>query len=319
MTVIGIDVGGTTIKGAAVNDKGKMFDTFTVPVSKFEKGEEVLERLADAVKAYIKETKKIGKVVGIGMGIPGVIDSKNGLVCASANLPLWNDLKVKEIMENLTGLPVKITNDANASALGEVKFGAGNNCETAIMLTLGTGVGCGVILNGKLFEGNEGKGAELGHSTLILGGRQCSCGRKGCFEAYASATGLILDTEEMIEKHPESKMKEIAIQFGKVNGRVAFKAARDYEDPWGIQVVDQYISYLGEGLLNVCNIFRPNLIILSGGVANEGTYLIDRVQQYIKERDYGYKNTPEVKVVQGQLGYDSGKIGAAALFFKEGI
>ena len=316
MTVIGIDVGGTTIKGAAVTSKGKMYKTFTVPVSKYEKGVEVMERLAQAVNDYIAENKdEIGTIEGIGMGIPGVIDSKKGVVCASANLPLWTDLKVKEIIEKLTGLPVKVSNDANAAALGEVRFGAGDNCETAIMLTLGTGVGCGVVLNGQLFEGNEGKGAELGHSTLILGGRKCGCGRKGCFEAYASASGLIYDTEQMIEKHPESKMKKIAIQFGKVNGRVAFKAAREYEDPWAIKVVDQYISYLGEGLLNICNIFRPNLIILSGGVANEGDYLIERVQEYIKERDYGYKNSPEVKVVQGKLGYDSGKIGAAALFF----
>ena len=316
MTVIGIDVGGTTIKGAAVTSEGKMFKTFTVPVSKYEKGKEVMERLAQAINDYIATYKdEIGTIEGIGMGIPGVIDSKKGIVCASANLPLWTDLKVKEIIEKLTGLPVRISNDANAAALGEVRFGAGDNCETAIMLTLGTGVGCGVVLNGRLFEGNEGKGAELGHSTLILGGRKCGCGRKGCFEAYASASGLIYDTEQMIEKHPESKMKKIAIQFGKVNGRVAFKAAREYEDPWAIKVVDQYISYLGEGLLNICNIFRPNLIILSGGVANEGDYLIERVQEYIKERDYGYKNSPEVKVVQGKLGYDSGKIGAAALFF----
>jgi glucokinase len=316
MTVIGIDVGGTTIKGAAVTSEGKMYKAFTVPVSKYEKGKEVMERLAKTILDYIKENQyEIGEISGIGMGIPGVIDSKKGVVCYSANLPLWADLEVKSIIEKLTGLPVKVSNDANAAALGEVRFGAGNNCETAIMLTLGTGVGCGVVLNGQLFEGNEGKGAELGHSTLILGGRQCSCGRKGCFEAYASASGLIYDTEQMIEKHPETKMKKIAIQFGKVNGRVAFKAAREYEDPWAIKVVDQYISYLGEGLLNICNIFRPNLIILSGGVANEGDYLIERVQEYIKERDYGYKNSPEVKVVNGKLGYDSGKIGAAALFF----
>ena len=229
MTVIGIDVGGTTIKGAAVTSEGKMYKTFTVPVSKYEKGVEVMERLAQAVNDYIATYKdEIGTIEGIGMGIPGVIDSKKGVVCASANLPLWTDLKVKEIIEKLTGLPVKVSNDANAAALGEVRFGAGDNCETAIMLTLGTGVGCGVVLNGQLFEGNEGKGAELGHSTLILGGRKCGCGRKGCFEAYASASGLIYDTEQMIEKHPESKMKKIAIQFGKVNGRVAFKAAREY-------------------------------------------------------------------------------------------
>lgn len=315
MTVIGIDVGGTSIKGAAVNESGKMFDTFTVSVSKNEKGIDVLTRLASTVKKYISTHSEIGEVSGIGMGVPGVIDSTNGIVCHSANLPFWANLNVKSVMEKLTGLPVKITNDANAAILGEVKFGAGDNCETAIMLTLGTGIGCGVVLNGKLFEGNEGKGAEFGHSTLMIGGRQCSCGRKGCFEAYASASALIRDTEEAIAKHPKTKMKEIAVQYGAVNGRVAFKAARDFQDPWAIKVVDQYITYLGEGLLNICNIFRPNMIILSGGIANEGKYLFERVTKYIKDRDYGYKNSPEVKVVQGKLGYDSGKIGAAALFF----
>lgn len=315
MTVIGIDVGGTSIKGAAVNESGKMFDTFTVSVSKNEKGIDVLTRLASTVKKYISTHSEIGEVSGIGMGVPGVIDSTNGIVCHSANLPFWANLNVKSVMEKLTGLPVKITNDANAAILGEVKFGAGDNCETAIMLTLGTGIGCGVVLNGKLFEGNEGKGAEFGHSTLMIGGRQCSCGRKGCFEAYASASALIRDTQEAIAKHPKTKMKEIAVQYGAVNGRVAFKAARDFQDPWAIKVVDQYITYLGEGLLNICNIFRPNMIILSGGIANEGKYLFERVTKYIKDRDYGYKNSPEVKVVQGKLGYDSGKIGAAALFF----
>lgn len=315
MTVIGIDVGGTSIKGAAVTDKGHMFDVFTIDVDKNEKGIDVLDRLAATIKQYVATHSEIGEISGIGMGVPGVIDSKRGVVCYSANLPYWSNLEVKNIMEKLTGLPVKITNDANAAILGEVKFGAGDNCETAIMLTLGTGIGCGVVLNGHLFEGNEGKGAEFGHSTLMVGGRQCSCGRKGCFEAYASASALIRDTEEAIDAHPESIMKTIAVQFGKVNGRVAFKAAREFNDPYAIEVVDQYITYLGEGLLNICNIFRPNLIILSGGIANEGAYFFERVQQYLKDRDYGYKNSPEVKVVQGKLGYDSGKIGAAALFF----
>ena len=244
MTVIGIDVGGTTIKGAAVTSEGKMYKTFTVPVSKYEKGVEVMERLAQAVNDYIAENKdEIGTIEGIGMGIPGVIDSKKGVVCASANLPLWADLKVKEIIEKLTGLPVKVSNDANAAALGEVRFGAGDNCETAIMLTLGTGVGCGVVLNGQLFEGNEGKGAELGHSTLILGGRKCGCGRKGCFEAYASATALIRETKKMMDMHQESRLGEVAHKLGKIDARVAFEAER-LGDKCGHILVENYVKYL---------------------------------------------------------------------------
>ena len=315
MVIIGIDVGGTSIKGAAVNDKGQMFDTFSMPVDKSEDGKETLVKLSALINQYISTHSELGPVFGIGMGIPGVIDTKRGIVCNSANLPTWENLEVKRIVEEQTGLPVKITNDANAAALGEVKFGAGNNCNTAVMITLGTGVGGGIVIDGKLFEGNEGKGAELGHTTLIYGGRQCSCGRKGCFEAYASATGLIKDTKDAIEKHPDSKMADVANKYGEVNGRVAFDAAKEYGDIYAIEVINQYVEYLGEGLLNICNIFRPNLIILSGGVANAGEYLFERVEKYMKERDYGYKNSPEVKVVPGTLGYDSGKIGAAALFF----
>ena len=315
MIAIGIDIGGTSIKGAAVDSYGKVYDVFSMPTDKNKTGQEEMHILADLIKKYIKEHQFNEPIKGVGLGIPGVIDSEHGVVGYSANLPLWENLNVKEILEKELGLPVRITNDANAAAYGEAKFGAGKDFPTVIMITLGTGVGGGIVLDGKLFEGNEGKGAELGHMTLVLNGRDCGCGRKGCFEQYASATGLIADATSFMRKHPDSIMNTVAKELGTVDARVPFIAERR-GDRFAHEVVENYIMYLGEGLLNYCNIFRPNMIILSGGIANEGESFLARVNQYLLDHDFGYKRTPTVKLAVAKLGYDSGKIGAAALFFE---
>ena len=244
----------------------------------------------------------------------GTLDVKNGIVNYANNLG-WENLHVADIFHEYLPYPVRLTNDANAASLGEAKYGAGKAYENIIMLTLGTGVGGGIILNGKLYEGNEGKGAELGHSVIVVDGEQCTCGRKGCLETYASATALIRETKKAMQTHKRSLMWEVCPDIDLVGGKVPFEAAKQ-GDKVAIEVLDNYIKYLGEGILNFCNIFRPNVVVLSGGIANAGDYLFDRVNKYIKDRNYGYKMTPEVKVVPAELGYDSGKIGAAALFFE---
>ena len=152
------------------------------------------------------------------------------------------------------------------------------------------------------------------HIVIELDGRQCGCGRKGCLEAYASATAIINDTKKAMEEHPESLMHKVAEELGKIDGRVAFKAARQ-GDQVALQVVDQYIYFLCEGIMNYCNIFRPNVVILSGGIANEGDYLFDKINDFLKLHQYGFPKSPVVKVVPAKLGYDSGKIGAASLLF----
>lgn len=312
MIAIGIDIGGTSIKGAAVDSKGKVYDVFSMPVTKGEKGEETIAKLNALVNEYIASHHFDEPIVGIGLGVPGIIDSVNGIVASSANLK-WENFPIRKLMEEGTGLKVKITNDANAAALGEARFGAGKNYSSSIMITLGTGVGGGIVIDNKLVEGNQGKGAELGHMVIVLNGRECGCGRKGCFEAYASATGLVADTKIAMNKHPESKMHEIAEKNGKIDARVAFQAEK-LGDPAAKEVIDQYVMYLSEGLMNYCNIFRPEAFILSGGIANEGDNLTHRVIKYLKDRDYGYKNAPSVDILVATLGYDSGKIGAACLF-----
>ena len=307
MLAIGIDIGGTSIKGAAVNDEGKVFDVFSMPVIKGEKQEETINKLAKLICEYMKEHNyNKDNVVGIGMGVPGTLNTSKGTVDYSNNLDWWN-LPISKMISDATGLPVRITNDANAAALAEAKYGAGRKYKNIVMLTLGTGVGGGVIIDGKLFEGYQGKGAELGHAVVVVDGRECTCGRLGCLEAYVSATGLIKDTKAMMEAHKDSKMWEISEKLGKIDGRVAFEAARA-GDPYGIQLVENYIHYLGEGINNYLNIFRPEAIVLSGGIANEKEYLNTRLFNYCRDRYFGYRNTPAVDIVTSELGYDSGKI-----------
>ena len=313
MIAIGIDIGGMSIKGAAVDSNGRVYEKFSMPFIKGEPGEETIRKLAEIVKEYIAANGLENKIVGIGLGSPGTLDIKNGIVNYANNLG-WENLHVADIFHEILPYPVRLTNDANAASLGEAKYGAGKSYDSIIMLTLGTGVGGGIIINGKLYEGNEGKGAELGHSVIVVDGEQCTCGRKGCLETYASASALIRETKKAMHSNRRSLMWKVCPDIDLVGGKVPFEAAKQ-GDKTAIDVLDNYIKYLGEGILNFCNIFRPNVIVLSGGIANAGDYLFDRVNKYIKDRNYGYKMTPEVKVVPAELGYDSGKIGAAALFF----
>ena len=314
MIAIGIDIGGTSIKGAGITKEGKVLKVFSMPVVKGDSQDATINKLIEAINNYIKEQGfKKEEILGIGLGVPGVMDTKAGVITYSNNLQ-WYDLPIVDLIEKGTGLNVKITNDANAAALGEAKYGAGKKYKNIIMITLGTGVGGGIIIDGKIFEGNLGKGAELGHSVLVLDGEQCSCGRKGCFEAYASATALIRDTKRAMDKNKKSKCWEISEKLGKVDARVAFEAERA-GDEVGHQLVENYVKYLGEGCLNYFNIFRPEALILSGGIANEGEYLLSRLRKYFEDRNYGFQGTPKVDLLVSELGYDSGKIGAGALFF----
>ncbi|MGI6713843.1 MAG: ROK family protein [Bacilli bacterium] len=315
MIAIGIDIGGTSIKGAAITEKGKVLEVFSLPVIAGDSQETTINNLIATVKKYIVEQGfKQEEILGIGLGVPGSIDSVRGYCDYSNNLK-WSNLPIVKMFEKEFALPIKITNDANAAALGEAKFGAGRKFKNMILLTLGTGVGGGIIIDGKLYEGNAGKGAELGHTVTKMNGRKCTCGRKGCLEAYASATGLIFDTKQAMKKDNKSLMWKISKELGIIDARVAFEAAKQ-GDQTAQKVVDNYIMYLGEGLLNFFNIFRPEAVVLSGGIANQGEYLFGRLDAYCQERKYGFECTPAVKILGSELGYDSGKIGAAALFFQ---
>ena len=314
MIVIGVDVGGTSIKGGAINDKGEVLDTFSLRTDRRALPEVTFGLIADAINEFIKTHQYDEPYAGVGLGIPGLINQETGIVASSPNLPTWLNFNIKTFLEERIDLPIRVVNDASAAALGEAKFGCGKKHKYLLMITLGTGVGGGIVFNGQLIDGYMNMGAQLGHSIIQVNGRPCSCGRKGCLEAYCSATALVRETNRIIKYHPDTMMHQIVKEHGKVDARVAFMGDR-LGDKYAHRLVEDYVKNLSEGLLSFCNIFRPEIIVLSGGVANEGDYLISRVKKYMEERDYGYKNAPEVIIKKAELGYDSGKIGAASLFF----
>ena len=314
MIVIGVDIGGGSMKGAAIRDNGQILDDFTIPMDRFAGPEVTFSFLADTINEFINNHHYDEKISGVGLGVPGLIDKEKGIVASSPNMPKWLNFNIIEFLSKKIDLPIRIVNDASAAALGEAKFGSGKQYQYLIMLTLGTGVGGGIVFDGKLIDGNESKGAQLGHATLVFNGRKCGCGRRGCLEAYASATALKKSTTYALNKHPESLMHKIVEDEGKVSAKTAFLAARE-GDETAIKVVNDYVMYLSEGIMDICNIFRPQVIVLSGGVANEGEYLISKIENYLIEHEYGYKNAPKVVIKNAELGYNAGKVGAASLFF----
>lgn len=307
---VGIDLGGTFIKGGIVDDLGNILVSDQTPTESDKGAERVAANIAALAQALMK---KLGlqndDVEGLGMGVPGMIDSKAGNVIYSNNLA-WKDFKIGAAVEKQTGLKVKIANDANVAALGEVKFGAAKDCEDMVMLTLGTGVGGGVVAEGRLIEGNKSAGAELGHAVIVADGEQCSCGRKGCLEAYASASALIRDTKRAMQAHKDSKMWEIG-SLDAVTGKTAF----DYKDKdcYAKEVIDKYIKHLAIGITNFANIFRPEKVVLGGGVCAQGDALVKPLQTLLNKDLFAGELGPQVPIVTASLGNTAGILGAAAL------
>ncbi len=307
---VGIDLGGTFIKGGIVDDLGNIIYKDKTPTEGEKGGDKVAENIAGLVESLLKNTGlSAGEVQGIGMGAPGMIDSKAGVVIYSNNLH-WKDLAVAKKVSDLTGIKVKIANDANVAALGEAKFGAAKGCQNMVMFTLGTGVGGGIIAEGKLIEGNKSAGAEIGHMVIVANGEQCTCGRKGCMEAYSSATALIRDTKRAMQAHKDSKMWEIG-SLDEVTGKTAF----DYKDvdPYAKAVVDSYIEHLAFGITNAANVFRPEFVLLGGGVCGEGDALIKPLQAILDRDLFAGDLGPYVEIKVAELGNSAGLLGAAAL------
>lgn len=309
---IGIDIGGMSFKIGIVDENGNIAFRDVLKVTTNNSQEEMIELLANKVNDLIK-TNNVSKddILGIGIGCPGSINSNTG-VCDYSNNLKWENLPVVEIIEKITNIKCKITNDANAATLGEVKFGCGLGYKNVIMLTLGTGVGGGIVLNGTLYEGNEGKGAELGHAIIKVNGKRCTCGRKGCLEAYASTSALIKDTKRLVSQNKQSKLWTELKDLNLINGKYIFEYAKQ-GDEVAVKALDNYINYLKEGILNYCNIFRPELIILGGGISAQEDYILSRLIPLLEKEYYGFKNTPKVEIKCAKLGNDAGIIGAAYL------
>ena len=316
MYYVGVDIGGMSIKTGIVNREGEIVFSSVIETEKIDP-ELQIKKLGEDILRLIDESKiDKNSIKGIGVGCPGAIASKEGKVLYSSNLK-WTDFPLKKILEDYTGYTVRIANDADAATIGEIMFGCAKGYSNVIMLTLGTGIGGGIVINRKLYEGTHGVVAELGHITLRTGGLPCGCGRRGCFEQYASATALIRQTKDEMLKNKNSKMWYYADNdIDKVNGKVAFLAAK-CGDKSAKKVVEKYVEYLSEGVLDYCNIFRPDAFILGGGLSKEGKYLTDKVVKYLDNNDYGYPGSPRSEVLTATLGNNAGIIGAASLIAED--
>ncbi|MBP5242398.1 MAG: ROK family protein [Clostridia bacterium] len=311
MIYVGIDLGGMSAKSAVFQD-GKMLLKERVVTNPSDGLEGVARKLAAlAEDVTVHAGLDFADVQAIGIGSPGVIDSAAGVVVKWSNYR-WLNAPLGERVSSITGKPVYVTNDANAAALGEAKFGAGAKYKDCILITLGTGVGSGIVLNGKLFEGFYSAGGEAGHMTLVVDGKPCGCGRKGCFEQYASATALIAQTREAMLDNPDSILWEITNgSLDKVDGFAAFKGAKFGDEAAG-KIVDRYIKYLGEGIANLVNIFRPQAIMLGGGVSNQGENLLVPLRAYVDKQIYVSTKYAPLDIVKAELGNDAGIYGACA-------
>mgnify|MGYP001623054193 FL=1 len=309
---IGIDFGGMSAKAGLFDAKAKLIAKDTVKTSKDDSYITTVTKMAQLVKKICSDNEvSLKNVVRIGLASPGVIDGKAGVVVRWGNYN-WTDRPlVKDLSEKL-GLEVRIVNDANAAAYGEYVFGAAKSYKNNILLTLGTGIGIGIILDGKLFEGTNGAGAEAGHMVIQAGGVPCSCGRRGCFEQYASASALIRDTKRAMFENKESMLWDLTGRDPeKVDGKTAFDAAKE-GDAAAQTVIKNYIMYLGEGIVNLVNIFRPEAVILGGGVCNQGEYLLAPLRKYIAEKVYVPCDRVPLTLNRAALGNDAGIYGALA-------
>jgi len=309
---IGVDIGGMSLKGAIISESGEIITKFTHTVKSRNGNAEFLANLRvvlDALVRFASDNKM--ELKGIGIGVPGLVNSDSGIIESAVNV----NVEKLDLRAGLAdyGLDVFISNDANVACLAEQRIGAAKGVANVLLLTLGTGVGGGVVIDNKLFEGYQGKGVELGHMVIRMGGRLCGCGRQGCLEAYASATALMKFAKEELEKNPKSSMLDKAEgNIERVDGRIIFESEKE-GDAVAKKVVKKYIKYLSEGIMNYCNIFRPELVLLGGGISNQGDYLIRKVKRYCKRFDYGYKNAPVPQIKCASLKNEAGVIGAGYL------
>ena len=311
---IGIDLGGTNIKVGLVDENYNIVAKASVKTNLPRPADEICGSIVESVWTVLNEAKvTIGEVNSIGIGTPGVANRESGVVLYSCNLGFKNT-DLRALIKKRLDKPIYVENDANAAAFGEVLAGAGKGCKDVVVVTLGTGVGGGIIVDGKIYTGFNYCGAELGHTVIEFNGRPCSCGRKGCFEAYSSATALINMTKESMEAHKDSKMWEIAGgSIENVDGKTAFDGMRA-NDEAAKDVIKMYIDYLGCGLTNIVNTFQPEMLLIGGGICKEGENLTKPLYEYINRESYCVDADKVTKLGICQLGNDAGIIGAAFLY-----
>ena len=318
---IGIDLGGTNIAAGIVNDSFEIVCKASIPTGADRPAAEIAADMA-AICHTVCEKAGISpsEIASVGIASPGIANHDTGVIEYCCNIPSFNQFNVCEAVK--AGFPaphVFVENDANAAAWGEAIAGAAKGTSSSVMITLGTGVGGGIIIDGKVISGFNYAGAELGHIVIEVGGVQCGCGRKGCWEAYSSATALIRMTAEKLSECEaagrKTVMADLVAAAGKVSGRTAFEAKR-MGDEAGAEVVDKYVYYLVQGLANIINIFQPEVLSIGGGVSGEGDYLLDMLVPMLRTEAYGQGIVKGTDIRIAALGNDAGIIGGAVLGLK---
>jgi len=313
---IGVDLGGTNIVCAIVNYQGKIVNRLKVPTLAERGKEATIKRIIETIHENIVQSSVVpDDIIGIGIGAPGPLDVKRGMINFAPNLPGWRDVPLRKILEDEFNMKVVLENDANAAAWGERCFGAGQGVNNLVCFTLGTGIGGGIIIDGKIYHGNNYGAAELGHMTVNKDGPRCNCGNYGCLEAYSSATGIKNRIKNRIREGIKSDFSNFDEDklFESLRLKSIFEAARKGDRLTSI-VVEEAISYLGIAIANITNILNPEMVVLVGGITNEGEKLLIPLKGEVKKRAF-YFNYKSLKIVIGELGGNAGVLGAAALLW----
>ncbi len=308
----GIDLGGTNIKAGIVDGEGKLLNKVSIKTRAERAMEEIIHDMGQLAVDVIKDAGlEVKDIEAIGIGSPGTPDNDEGLLVYSSNLP-FNKAPMRKLIREVVDLPVYIDNDANCAAMAEAVAGAGKGAKDSVTITLGTGVGAGVIINGRIFSGFNQAGSEFGHTVLVSGGVQCGCGRKGCFEQYASASALARMTKEAAEANPDSLLNKVKEDFGEWNAQIAFVAMKQ-GDKVAEKVIDSYTDYLADGLANAINTFMPEVLVVGGGVCGEGDPLLIPMREKTMSRPYFGPGVKKTRIELAQMGNDAGIVGAAMM------
>ncbi len=310
---IGVDLGGTNIVAGVVDEYYRIVGRGKMPTACPRPADEIINDIAETIHKAIEDAGiSFNDVLSIGIGTPGSVNKRFGIIEYANNLGFEN-VPVSDILHTKFDKPIYIENDANCAALGEAIAGAGEGVDDFVAVTLGTGVGTGIIVNGKIVNGCNGAAGEMGHMVIVADGEPCTCGRKGCWEAYSSATALIRETKKQMLLDKDSKMWEIVEgNIEKVNGRTAFDAKRAGDES-GKKVVDWYIHYLSIGITNLVNTFQPNVLCVGGGIGSEKENLLEPVRKKVEAERYSVHTMEQTRICSARLGNDAGIIGAALL------
>ncbi len=317
MYYIGVDLGGTNIAVGIVDENHKILKKASTPTMPDRVPEAIVADMAKLAEGLIRDCGlTLSDIASVGIASPGIANRETGVVEYSCNLPFHNFKMADTFKKYLPVKHVYVENDANAAALAEALAGAAKGTKNSVMITLGTGVGGGIIIDGKIYSGFNAAGGELGHIVIEKDGRQCGCGRRGCWETYSSATGLSNMTRDKVNELILKKIPSAMVDEFRANGRVSARTAFDAMrrgDKEGQKVVDEYIAYLACGVANIINIFQPEVLSIGGGICNEKNYLLDPLLALVDREQYTRDNAKKTVVKIAEMGNDAGIVGAAGL------